>query len=190
MSLCSQDHKFLTSIANELRVLRRVRHPHIVSFFGACVDASYALSTCWAMQVKSGQSLDKYVRSWKSAPSTECRHKVSLHQVRSFTASSLSTAFAVLKVLLDVSCALRYLHAQAPAVVHGDLKPSNVLVEDWCCSRVLCGCIESPLLSQEGRLEPHAKLLDFGLSRVLGTRPRPLGGTEGALGAQFLLSCS
>mmetsp|Transcript_26198 Transcript_26198/g.57761 ORF Transcript_26198/g.57761 Transcript_26198/m.57761 type:complete len:594 (+) Transcript_26198:445-2226(+) len=133
-----KDHKFLTSIANELRVLRRVRHPHIVSFFGACVDAvsgEMALIFEW---VKSGQSLDKYVRSWKSAPSTECRHKV----------------------LLDVSCALRYLHAQAPAVVHGDLKPSNVLVE-------------------EGRLEPHAKLLDFGLSRVLGTRPRPLGGTEG-----------
>jgi len=133
-----KDHRFLTSIANELRVLRRLRHPHIVSFFGACVDAvsgEMALIFEW---VKGGQSLDKYIGSWKSAPSTVCRHKV----------------------LLDISCALRYLHAQAPAVVHGDLKPSNILVE-------------------EGRLEPHAKLLDFGLSRVLGSRPRPLGGTEG-----------
>ncbi|CAK0881465.1 unnamed protein product [Prorocentrum cordatum] len=46
-------------------------------------------------------------------------------------------------------------------VVHGDLKCSNVFVERTCCPRSL----------------PTAKLLDFGLSRALTMRAKPLGGT-------------
>jgi len=59
---------------------------------------------------------------------------------------------------VDVCRALRYLHARRPSIVHGDLKDSNILVE---------------------RLHDkvRAKLLDFGLSRVLTAGARPLGGT-------------
>merc|ERR1719356_1284607 len=61
-------------------------------------------------------------------------------------------------ILVDVCCALRYLHAQRPSVVHGDLKASNILVEDW-------------------RTRAHPKLVDFGLSRLLTRKAKPLGGT-------------
>lgn len=61
----------------------------------------------------------------------------------------------------DTACALTYLHARTPPIVHGDIKGSNVLVER----------------SSPGRL--RAKLLDFGLSRTLNrSKSKPLGGTR------------
>lgn len=62
------------------------------------------------------------------------------------------------KIVSGISRALRYLHASRPRIVHGDLKDSNIIVE---------------------RLQDdlRAKLLDFGLSRLLKAGARPLGGT-------------
>jgi len=68
----------------------------------------------------------------------------------------------------DVCFALEYLHAQEPSVVHGDIKPSNVLVES------LGGA-------------PHAKLADFGLSRLMTRRAKPLGGTRMWVAPEVLL---
>lgn len=62
------------------------------------------------------------------------------------------------KLADDVCCALRYLHGQTPRIVHGDLKGSNVLVE-------------------RSASDVHAKLVDFGLSRVMTKNALPLGGT-------------
>jgi len=64
------------------------------------------------------------------------------------------------KLLLDISGALRYLHELEPTVVHGDVKPSNIKVH------------------LSGRGAAHAKLLDFGLSRLLAKGAEPLGGTR------------
>lgn len=63
------------------------------------------------------------------------------------------------KVLDDVCCALRYLHSRTPCIVHGDIKGTNVMVD------------AAP------RTGPSAKLLDFGLSRLLEGHAKPLGGT-------------
>jgi len=60
--------------------------------------------------------------------------------------------------LHGICSALQYLHTRPPPVVHGDVKDKNIMVEIY---------------------NDHArcKLLDFGLSRVLSSRVRPLGGT-------------
>ncbi|KAJ7585171.1 kinase-like domain-containing protein [Mycena floridula] len=50
-----------------------------------------------------------------------------------------------MKLIQDVACGLTYLHSLDPPVVHGDLKGSNILVDD----------------------NGHAVLTDFGLSRVI-----------------------
>jgi len=57
------------------------------------------------------------------------------------------------------------MHSQEPPVVHGDVKPSNMMVE-----------VRVSGVGQD--LKPHLKLMDFGLSRVLGARPQALGGTR------------
>jgi len=61
-----------------------------------------------------------------------------------------------LVIIMGVARALSYLHGNM--VIHGDLKPGNIVIEEiWSV--------------------PKAKLLDFGLSRVLTKRARPMGGS-------------
>jgi len=66
-------------------------------------------------------------------------------------------------LILDLLSAVWYLHALQPSIVHGDLKPNNAMVE--------------VLLPFEQGLTPHLKLIDFGLSRILGRKPESMGGT-------------
>ena len=56
-----------------------------------------------------------------------------------------------------------YLHSLAVPIVHGDLKPANVMVE--------------MRFDLNSRFEPLAKVIDFGLSRVPSRHAKPLGGT-------------
>jgi len=122
----------MMSMANELRILRKVRHPNIVLFFGACVETGGS-EIFIALEYVQGESM------------------------RHFLARLKPDAAPVRYRLLDnVVCALRYLHAQDPHIVHGDLKDSNIMVEP---------------------VGPNAKLLDFGLSRILTRNVQPLGGT-------------
>mmetsp|Transcript_61371 Transcript_61371/g.182846 ORF Transcript_61371/g.182846 Transcript_61371/m.182846 type:complete len:846 (+) Transcript_61371:3-2540(+) len=123
----------LVSIANEIRVFRHVRHPNIVLFHGACVEAAKG-EIMLVLERVQGPDLFHYVKN----------HSADTDVYRRF------------QLLLDVACGLRYLHAQLPIVVHGDLKGSNVLVETAV---------------------PRAKLVDFGLSRLLTRFAQPLGGT-------------
>mmetsp|Transcript_40393 Transcript_40393/g.71611 ORF Transcript_40393/g.71611 Transcript_40393/m.71611 type:complete len:802 (+) Transcript_40393:84-2489(+) len=62
------------------------------------------------------------------------------------------------QVLSGLSSGLLYLHTRLPPVIHSDLKPENVFVE------------------RHGR-RPRAKLMDFGLARVVTSHVRPQGGT-------------
>jgi len=73
------------------------------------------------------------------------------------------------KLLLQICLALRYLHALDPCIVHGDLKGPNILVERW-----LSG--------------PRAKLLDFGLSRVLTKHAKPPGGTLNWMAPEVIMN--
>ena len=62
------------------------------------------------------------------------------------------------QAMIDVCSALVYMHSRSPPVVHGDLKSGNILMQR-----------DGPLV--------HAKVLDFGLSRILARNARALGGT-------------
>jgi len=125
----------LPMISNELRILRHVRHPNIVLFHGACVDSSGGELALVLENVK-GMRLDIFTKPPPADPDTAGRYQI----------------------LLDVCCALRYLHSQVPRIVHGDLKASNILIES-----LLWG--------------PRAKLVDFGLSRIITGKAKALGGT-------------
>lgn len=123
------------SMLHELRILRHVHHPNIAPFYGATIDPT-SKELMLVMGYICGVDLQTFTGVPPSCQDTADRCKLAQ----------------------DVCCALRYLHAQAPCIVHGDIKGSNVLVEDTGAG-------------------PSAKLLDFGLSCLLTKHARPLGGT-------------
>ena len=131
----------LADIGNELRVLRKLRHPNIVGILGACIDPQHP-DLVVVLEYVFGQPLDLFVREYHTPGQ-----------------KTLETVHGAFMVLLGVCRALVYLHARQPTVVHGDLKGSNIYVE----------CRKNG---------PNAKLLDFGLARVISGKVKPLGGTR------------
>jgi len=137
--------KHLVTLANEVRILRHVRHPNVILFHGACVEPWSGEVLLVLERVHGAATLDSFLQN-------HC------------TPQDVSIRFPL---LLEVICALRYLHAQCPKIVHGDLKPSNILVVPG---------------------EPHIKLIDFGLSRLLTRFARPLGGTLAWMAPELIQS--
>eukprot|EP00927_Polykrikos_kofoidii_P001808 TRINITY_DN10703_c0_g1_i3.p1 TRINITY_DN10703_c0_g1~~TRINITY_DN10703_c0_g1_i3.p1 ORF type:complete len:618 (+),score=62.85 TRINITY_DN10703_c0_g1_i3:223-2076(+) len=139
--ICETDNS-VKSVLNELRILRHLRHPNMISLIGAYIDfecGEFGL----VLEMLHGVSLDRFVLE-KLAPGDE--------SVRERT-----------KLIVDIGCALQYLHSRNPCVVHGDLKNSNILVIMVC--------------AMDGRFLIVAKILDFGLSRLLTRHACPLGGS-------------
>eukprot|EP00811_Abedinium_folium_P034032 NODE_694_length_2825_cov_29.251297.p1 GENE.NODE_694_length_2825_cov_29.251297~~NODE_694_length_2825_cov_29.251297.p1 ORF type:complete len:799 (-),score=169.96 NODE_694_length_2825_cov_29.251297:323-2719(-) len=147
--------KRLGNIANELRILRRLRHPNIVLLHGALIDPRSS-EIALVMEYVSGLQLDTYVSSPSASLTQEVRHGL----------------------LTDVCLALRYLHAQRPPVVHGDLKGANIRVEHASTGGVV---------SEAGVAAVRAKLLDFGLSRLVTKGGAPVGGTVAWMAPELLI---
>jgi len=101
--------------------LRRLRHPNIVHFHGVVFwtaagdDSSFEISTCstvdsQATHMQLGLVLERVAGVELGIFAKDC------------DTPSLMTFIAI-----DLCRALRYLHHQNPPVVHGDLKPQNIL---------------------------------------------------------------
>jgi len=125
------------ALAQELRAFRHLRHPNLVLFYGACVDND----SCELMLVL------EYVPGL-------CLAIVAQKPISKFGILDRS------KMIYGVACALTYLHTREPAIIHGDVKSDNVIVE-----------------FRPGG-EVRSRVLDFGLSRLLTKTTRPLGGTQ------------
>jgi len=152
---------YLASASNELRVMRGLRHPNIVLFHGAWLTDN---TIATVLEEIRGQKL------------------------KLFLSQPLNLVWQEI-MMLDTCSAIWYLHAQMPSIVHGDVKPANIMVE--------------VVVSAGSRiLKPLVKLIDFGLSRVLSGGAGPMGGTSrwmapevrrGAMGATsadiFSLGC-
>eukprot|EP00930_Biecheleria_cincta_P082933 TRINITY_DN72567_c0_g1_i1.p1 TRINITY_DN72567_c0_g1~~TRINITY_DN72567_c0_g1_i1.p1 ORF type:complete len:731 (+),score=87.18 TRINITY_DN72567_c0_g1_i1:47-2194(+) len=132
----------ITSLLHELRLLRKLRHPNIMAFYGASIDKDMRAVRLVFEKAHLGP-LDVFVGS-------------------AFTHIGGGTdryTELCLSILLQVAQALHYLHQQVPKIVHGDLKPSNVLLQG----------------SPDGSCLFHAMLADFGLSRRLTKNAKPMG---------------
>ncbi|CAE8613280.1 unnamed protein product [Polarella glacialis] len=122
----------LHALGGEFRTLRRIRHPNIVSFYGACFMEEEG-KILLVEEFIQGLTLTGV---FKSHPflGTDKRHNV----------------------LKGTCSAIAYLHCQNPAIVHGDLKPANIILE-------------------KGSLKP--KLIDFGFSGFAKPGSLVMGGS-------------
>jgi len=137
---------FLEASCNELRILRRLRHPNIVALYGAVLTSGVeGVQVCLVLELIKGESLKMFMT--RIVEREELAHP-------SFIALRI-------RVLMHVAAALCYLHSRQPVVVHGDIKNTNIFVQ------------------QLGDCSMQAKLLDFGLSRLVKGKggDRPMGGT-------------
>eukprot|EP00812_Abedinium_dasypus_P008353 NODE_211_length_1802_cov_341.460790.p1 GENE.NODE_211_length_1802_cov_341.460790~~NODE_211_length_1802_cov_341.460790.p1 ORF type:complete len:551 (-),score=153.60 NODE_211_length_1802_cov_341.460790:132-1670(-) len=125
----------LPALFNELRVLRRLRHPCIVLFLGVCI-CTRSVRVLLVFERLFGNTLTKEVVPPPDGPSPADRRQM----------------------LLEIASALRFLHAQRPNIVHGDVKSDNVFVEHVGSGK-------------------RAKLLDFGLACLMTLHAEPFGGT-------------
>eukprot|EP00927_Polykrikos_kofoidii_P078321 TRINITY_DN7515_c0_g1_i3.p1 TRINITY_DN7515_c0_g1~~TRINITY_DN7515_c0_g1_i3.p1 ORF type:complete len:665 (+),score=67.59 TRINITY_DN7515_c0_g1_i3:285-1997(+) len=143
----------LLALLNEMRILRHLRHPSIIGFVGACIDIEQGCVGL-VLEYVDGVSLEQFIS-----------FKVGLVK---------NTVSERVQLVSNIRCGIEYIHARSPPIVHGDLKPSNILV------------------SYSGPSSGHdmlirAKILDFGLSRVLTRNAKPLGGSVRWMAPEVIL---
>jgi serine/threonine-protein kinase len=106
------------SFHKELSILASLRHPNIVTLYGYTLDYN---RVGIVMEYCSGGDLQKYFL---------------------YNSRSIQTK---LKVMKEISLAFTYLHSNN--ILHRDLKPQNVLIDD----------------------QQSTKLIDFGISKIIDT---------------------
>ncbi|KAG7986498.1 hypothetical protein I3843_03G084300 [Carya illinoinensis] len=132
----------------EIKTLGRLRHPNLVTLIG------YHASETEMFLIYNylpGGNLEKFIQE----RSTRAVDWKILH-----------------KIALDIARALAYLHDQCvPRVLHRDVKPSNILLDD----------------------DFNAYLSDFGLARLLGTSETHattgVAGTFGYVAPEYAMTC-
>lgn len=105
------------AVMNELRVLRRLKHPNIVVFYGASLFTSTMderLDIRLVFEHVKGKTLSNF-STW-------------MHGGRNLPLNGRQIA-SCRCIMKDVARAVIYLHDTSPPIVHSDLKPSNIMVQ-------------------------------------------------------------
>ncbi|KAK2633216.1 hypothetical protein EUGRSUZ_L00318, partial [Eucalyptus grandis] len=116
-------HGASKSFTAECGVLRRIRHRNLVKVLTACSGFDFNGNDFKALiyEFMSNGSLDEWL------------HPTTLHNTERSKLSLLERV----NIATDVACALDYLHHHCETpIVHCDLKPSNVLLDDEKTGRV------------------------------------------------------
>ncbi|KAL9993664.1 putative protein kinase RLK-Pelle-LRR-XII-1 family [Helianthus debilis subsp. tardiflorus] len=133
------------SFTRECEACRNIRHRNLLKIITSCSSVDY-------------QGNDFKALVYEFMPNG------SLHDwLHSSERTSRLNLLQIANILLDVASALDYIHNHCiPAIVHGDLKPSNILLED----------------------DMVAHVGDFGLARFLGTtsNQNSSSGIKGTIG--------
>ena len=90
---------------NEMRVLSRLRHPCITTVMGAVISSIH--EPMLVMEYMEYGSLYDL-----------------LHNDTMYTGGEI-----ILQILRDIAQGMRYLHTSNPAILHGDLKAKNILID-------------------------------------------------------------
>ncbi|KAG9027701.1 hypothetical protein FS837_004190, partial [Tulasnella sp. UAMH 9824] len=134
-ALHKEPHRLAFRLARELKVWARLKHPHVLPLLGYYLEKDYKLAVLISGYMAYGD-LTEYIEQEK--PSWD----------------------SLLHIVRDSTDGLAYLHRQKPAILHGDLKKGNVLINT----------------------ERRALLADFGLSKILEEAPSGLTTSKGLKG--------
>lgn len=89
----------------QVQVLSNLRHPHLVTLFGACLEAWSLVS-----EYLPNGSLQQCLLRKTSAPPLTWKTRI--------------------RIAAEISSALLFLHSSKPEkIIHGDLKPENILLD-------------------------------------------------------------
>jgi serine/threonine protein kinase len=105
-TLKNKDHSALEELKNEVQVLQKLRHPHIIRFLGAYTKG------------------DKV--SILLSPVAETTLALWLEGCIAHRPEGLNDM--IIKMIGCLASSMRYLHEQRPVVKHMDIKPQNILV--------------------------------------------------------------
>jgi serine/threonine protein kinase len=96
----------VNEFAQEVNMMRKLRHPNIVQFFGAWLrNPPYLLITDFC----SRGSIISVLEARKGKPFSQRK---------------------VLKYALHIAAGMSYLHSLKPPIIHRDLKPGNLLIDE------------------------------------------------------------
>jgi len=112
----------------EIKIMAGLNHPNIISLVGVCLTDTG--STLLVLEFMSQGSLADIIHKKK--------HRLQYSQI--------------LRIAQDIAYGMHYLHSITPKVVHRDLKPDNILLDDTGA----------------------AKVGDFGISRALKKRSKTM----------------
>ena len=130
----------LTSVAKEIDISATVRHPSVVQFIGYALDlGKRIIALRLVYELIDGHNLNEII------------YDDDLYAKYNFESKKFG-------VLLQAAQGLAYLHSQDPQIIHGDIKPANILI------------------SGNGQ----AKICDLGLSKIKLQTTQTLTTTIGA----------
>ena len=101
-----QSPVFIEQFKHEIDMISKLRHRHIVQFYGACIDPSTVYMVTELMQTDLFSALRRLT-----------------HQYR------WSGVYGA-QVAIGIASGIHYLHSRKPSVVHRDIKSPNILLMD------------------------------------------------------------
>lgn len=96
-------------LGSEISVLSTIKHPNIVSFYGASFEGIYANNPVYLMEICPKGDLEDVIQGLRKKNSYLKEHEMA-------------------KYIYQIGLGIEYLHSCAQPIVHRDLKPQNVLI--------------------------------------------------------------
>lgn len=103
------DRLILQSFYMELNILSMIRHPYIIQLLGICIEDEIEPILVFEY-MPNGSLTDQFEMDYKEE--------------------------WTLKIAYQVTLALCYLHACIPAIIHGDIKAQNILIDKYFDAKV------------------------------------------------------